>query len=319
MNIAYCVRGRGGARPSDVQTGHRHAVQMEPLESRWLLAGEPLMITEFMASDGATLKDRFREYSDWVEIYNPTDQAVELGGWRLTDDAADLSKWQFPAASVAAWRLPGRFASGRNQVEVGKELTPTSSSRPMASTWRGATDGTVAHAYARSTRSNTPMWSYGLAFDDLGPLTRQVLVFCPRSAGQRNGPFMASGRSAEVAASVQLGFFEESLWCRSHDQQPQVHDPLHDRRDRSHAGTRRNLHAADHDRDDHHAAGSVLRGRTAAQRDLRHRATSFSPTCSSKKRMARDCLRCGACTRRSDSAGPRGPCARPTTRWIQMS
>ena len=120
--LALCARGEAAPDQATRAPDGGNAVQMERLESRRLLAGEPLMITEFVASNGATLKDRFREYSDWVEIYNPTDQAVELGGWRLTDDAADLSKWQFPAASVAAVGDLVVFASGRNQVEVGKEL-----------------------------------------------------------------------------------------------------------------------------------------------------------------------------------------------------
>ena len=143
------LRRRAGRRSTKrrLQTGRRHAVQVERLESRRLLAGEPLMMTEFMASNGVTLQDRFREYSDWVEIYNPTDQAVELGGWRLTDDAADLSKWQFPAVSVAAGGYLVVFASGRNQVEVGKELHTNfqlASDGDYLALVRA--DGTVAHA-----------------------------------------------------------------------------------------------------------------------------------------------------------------------------
>ena len=30
------------------------------------------VISEFMASNSTTLKDEFREYSDWIEIHNPT-------------------------------------------------------------------------------------------------------------------------------------------------------------------------------------------------------------------------------------------------------
>ena len=70
-----------------------------------------------------------------------------------------------------------------------------------------------------------------------------------------------------VAASVQRGFFHESLWLALDDQQPQSHDSLYDRRDRTHAGARRNLHAADHGRDDDHAAACLVRGRAVAQRD----------------------------------------------------
>ncbi len=40
---------------------------------------------------------------DWVEFYNPTGAAVNIGGYYLSDDAANPTKWLFPAtASVPA-------------------------------------------------------------------------------------------------------------------------------------------------------------------------------------------------------------------------
>ncbi len=54
------------------------------------------VITEFMAVNNTTLQDEDAAYSDWIEVYNPTDAPVNLDGWRLTDDAGDLAKWTFP-------------------------------------------------------------------------------------------------------------------------------------------------------------------------------------------------------------------------------
>ena len=43
------------------------------------------------------------KYCDWVEIYNPTDTAVDLSGMYITDDAANPQKAALPeGASVAA-------------------------------------------------------------------------------------------------------------------------------------------------------------------------------------------------------------------------
>ncbi len=39
---------------------------------------------------------------DWIEIYNPSDEAVSIGGYFLSDDEEDLKKWEFPACSVPA-------------------------------------------------------------------------------------------------------------------------------------------------------------------------------------------------------------------------
>ncbi len=61
-----------------------------------------LVINEFMASNASTVTDAAGAYPDWVEIYNATDQTVDLEGWRLTDDLEDKTKWVFPAGTLLA-------------------------------------------------------------------------------------------------------------------------------------------------------------------------------------------------------------------------
>jgi len=67
----------------------------EILEARHLLSGGPI-ITEFMASNDLTLLDGDGNSSDWIELYNPTDTAIDLAAWHLTDDSGDLNQWAFP-------------------------------------------------------------------------------------------------------------------------------------------------------------------------------------------------------------------------------
>lgn len=62
---------------------------------------EPV-ISEFMASNATTLKDGHGNYSDWVEIRNEGDSPADLTGWRLTDSAANPSKFTFPSVTLAA-------------------------------------------------------------------------------------------------------------------------------------------------------------------------------------------------------------------------
>ncbi len=56
-----------------------------------------IVINELMASNTVTVKDEFNQYDDWVELYNKGTQAVNIGGYYITDDAANLTKWTFPA------------------------------------------------------------------------------------------------------------------------------------------------------------------------------------------------------------------------------
>lgn len=88
------------------------SLRVEHLEDRRVLAATPI-ITEFMASNSATLADGNGQSSDWVEIYNPTGAAIDLAGWRLTDNAGNLNKWTFPSTTIGAGQYLIVFASDK--------------------------------------------------------------------------------------------------------------------------------------------------------------------------------------------------------------
>jgi hypothetical protein len=70
-----------------------------------------------MASNHATLDDGSGESSDWIELYNQTDRAIDLDGWHLTDSARNLRMWTFPRVSVPPGEFLVVFASGRNAID----------------------------------------------------------------------------------------------------------------------------------------------------------------------------------------------------------
>ncbi len=54
--------------------------------------------------------------SDWIEIYNPTDTAVNLDNWYLTDSNDNRTKWQFPTGlQIGAGEFLIVFASDKTQ------------------------------------------------------------------------------------------------------------------------------------------------------------------------------------------------------------
>lgn len=61
-----------------------------------------IFINEVMAFNGTTIADENGEFDDWFELYNPGAAPVDLAGWFVTDDAADLVKYQFPPAGTQA-------------------------------------------------------------------------------------------------------------------------------------------------------------------------------------------------------------------------
>ena len=45
----------------------------------------PVVINEFLASNENCIADEFGTYSDWIELYNPTDTAFNIGGMYISD------------------------------------------------------------------------------------------------------------------------------------------------------------------------------------------------------------------------------------------
>lgn len=80
-----------------------------------------VIINEFMASNGGCLPDDQGNYSDWIEIYNPTDSPVSLSGFGLTDDQTDI-KWPFPNVSLAAGGYLLIYASGNDASDPDQPL-----------------------------------------------------------------------------------------------------------------------------------------------------------------------------------------------------
>ena len=53
-----------------------------------------------MADNTVTAADPQGEFEDWIELFNLSGQPVQLGGFFLSDNAANLAKWQFPGEAI---------------------------------------------------------------------------------------------------------------------------------------------------------------------------------------------------------------------------
>jgi len=71
-----------------------------------------LFINEFMASNNSTIADEHGNYSDWVEIYNGSDDDIWLGNLFLTDNLSSPSKWLMPNYTLPAGEFILFWADG---------------------------------------------------------------------------------------------------------------------------------------------------------------------------------------------------------------
>jgi hypothetical protein len=61
-------------------------------------ASVELYINEFMADNETSIPDEYGMYSDWIELYNASDEAVPLDGVFVTDSLKSQTQWALPAS-----------------------------------------------------------------------------------------------------------------------------------------------------------------------------------------------------------------------------
>lgn len=76
-----------------------------------------LVISEFLARNDTGLTDEDGDTSDWIEIVNDSLETVDLSDWHLTDDPTNLTRWTFPAVTIAPGEYLLVFASGKDRID----------------------------------------------------------------------------------------------------------------------------------------------------------------------------------------------------------
>ncbi len=74
-----------------------------------------VIINEFLANNVQTLTNEFGECEDWIELFNPGTNAVDLLGWSLTDDPKNPGLWVFPHVLLGPGQYLVVFADGRDR------------------------------------------------------------------------------------------------------------------------------------------------------------------------------------------------------------
>ena len=68
-----------------------------------------VVINEFCASNDTLWTDENGEYEDYIEIYNPGPDTVDIGGWYITDDLTAPAEYQIPSGNDSTIMYPGDF------------------------------------------------------------------------------------------------------------------------------------------------------------------------------------------------------------------
>ena len=81
--------------------------------------GQSVVINEFLASNVSILADEDGDFDDWIELYNPTSDPINLENYSLTDDPNDPRKWTFPEVTIQPAGFLLIWASGKDRRKPG--------------------------------------------------------------------------------------------------------------------------------------------------------------------------------------------------------
>jgi len=105
-------------------------------------------ISEFVSLNTRSLADEDGDSSDWIEIENTEGTAVSLGGYYLTDDPKDLTKWAIPAVTLPPNDYLVIFASNKDRVDPAGTLHTNFTLQPGEFVGLVEPDGrTIASSY----------------------------------------------------------------------------------------------------------------------------------------------------------------------------
>ncbi|NID12238.1 CotH kinase family protein [Fibrivirga algicola] len=83
-----------------INQGFSVAVLISCLLSCVRVNAQQVYINEIMASNATTLADVSNSYEDWFELYNPTNEPVDIAGYYVTDNLANPTKHKILSGSI---------------------------------------------------------------------------------------------------------------------------------------------------------------------------------------------------------------------------
>ena len=186
--------------------------ELESLEPKLPMAAN-VLITEIVANNQQGLKDEDGDREDWIELYNAGDEPQNLSGWHLTDDAADLNQWTFPAVTIQPEQFLIVYASGKDRAVA---------DAPLHTNFRLNQDGeylalvkadgkSIASDFAPAFPAMEPDRSYGRP---QASLARQV--FTTDAAMNVLVPSVANGGD-QLGLTWTQPNFDDSTWIHGAD------------------------------------------------------------------------------------------------------
>jgi len=159
-----------------------------------------VVINEFQVDNSKTYEDASsNEYSDWIELFNTSNQAVDISNYYLTDDIYEVEKWTIPAGTIVEpndyliiW-CDGKNTGLHTNFKLGKE-------QECVALYSGNKELVDAYNYARIPEDK----SIGRSVDGAGAW---VLFENPTPKMSNNGSEYEICKAPEPIFNINGGYF----------------------------------------------------------------------------------------------------------------
>ncbi len=167
-----------------------------------LAMSQRVIINEFLAQNTSGLRDEDGEQSDWIELYNISDEDISLAGWGITDDETRPTKWVFPDVNLPKGAYLLIFATDKNRSAANAALH-TNFKLSGSGEYLGLyePDGTLSHHYSPTFPAQRSNVSYGL-------FGGQYVYFTTPTPGAAN---VAGSMPFAPVFSAKRGFYNASF------------------------------------------------------------------------------------------------------------
>ena len=112
--LAAALLWGGKAEPEEPALSPAPTASPSPDPEELSRGAGQVVISEFMEKNRTTLRDEDGDFSDWIELWNRSDEAVDISGWNLSDRENQLG-WTLPEMSLQPGERIVIFASGKDR------------------------------------------------------------------------------------------------------------------------------------------------------------------------------------------------------------
>lgn len=168
---------------------------------------QSVVINEMITSNSVVIADEDGSYEDWIELYNPTSEAINLAGYGLSDTAANPFFWVFPEFSIAPGAHVIIWCSDKNRTDPSLPLhTNFKISSAGESVILTDPNGIAVDSYAPIVIPQN--YSYGRQTDGFA----NFVIFPQPTPGQSNNTSIGFTEILDPPSfSVNSGFFTNNF------------------------------------------------------------------------------------------------------------